>query len=401
VGEVNSKPLMASVVVNNYNYGRFLADAIDSALAQTYAPLDVVVVDDGSTDESRDIIASYGDRIVPVLKENGGQGSALNAGFAASRGDIVVFLDSDDLLLPTAVERAVPCFDDPRVVKAYWQLWEVDADRKLLGDLIPRRSLPEGEVHEEVLRFGPSAIVETPTSGNAWSRRFLERVLPMPEREFRINSDCYLSTLAPIYGTVRTVAEPQSHYRVHGDNRYVLMTVGEKSKRHFDLYLQRCDLLARHCQLLDIAADPDSWKDGNWSFDYLEKVWITSEEIAQVVPKGHSFILLDDGKWGDGRAGTEAVSGRVSIPFLEHNGAYYGRPADDAAAIRELERVRAEQTPDFLVVVWLGFWWLEYYTGFAAHLRTSYRCVVENERIVIYDLTPRSEGEGRGDAKRG
>ena len=77
---------LVTIVVNNYNYARFLAEAIDSALAQTYAALEVVVVDDGSTDESREIIAQYGGRVIPVLKDNGGQASAFNAGFAAARG---------------------------------------------------------------------------------------------------------------------------------------------------------------------------------------------------------------------------------------------------------------------------------------------------------------------------
>ena len=63
--------LLVTILINNYNYGRFLRDAIDSALNQTYRNLEVIVVDDGSTDESREVIASYGDRIIPVLKENG------------------------------------------------------------------------------------------------------------------------------------------------------------------------------------------------------------------------------------------------------------------------------------------------------------------------------------------
>src|SRR5215813_6060987 len=98
---------LASIIIDNYNYGRFLQGAIDSALQQTYTPLEVIVVDDGSTDNSREIIAGYGPRIIPVLKENGGQASAFNAGFRVSRGAVVFFLDSDDLLIPTAVENVV------------------------------------------------------------------------------------------------------------------------------------------------------------------------------------------------------------------------------------------------------------------------------------------------------
>ena len=94
---------LASIIINNYNYGRFLADAIDSALSQTYPHVEVIVVDDGSTDSSRVIIGRYGDRITAVLKENGGQASAFNAGFRVSLGETIVFLDADDILHSTTL----------------------------------------------------------------------------------------------------------------------------------------------------------------------------------------------------------------------------------------------------------------------------------------------------------
>lgn len=376
---------LVSVVVNNYNYARFLGDAIDSALAQTYSPLEVVVVDDGSTDESRDVIASYGDSLIAVLKENGGQASAFNAGFAAARGDIVLFLDADDMLLPTAAQSVVDRFE-PGVAKVYWPLWEMDSEGKSMGTMIPREPLPEGEFRDRVLVLGPIACRESPTSGNAWSRAFLERTLPMPEHEFTINSDCYLSTLAPIYGEVRTLSEPHSRYRIHGANRYVLMTVGEKSRRQFNMYVHRCELLARHFSAIGINVDPNIWQEGNWHYDYLQRVWCASEEIASLIPEGARFVFMDDGSWGDGRAGTPAIEGRTAIPFLECGGQYHGRPADDATAIRELARLRAEHRPAFLVVVWPAFWWLDYYTGFAAYLRETFPCVMESERVVAFDL---------------
>src|SRR2546427_6650222 len=102
-----TKAPLASIIVNNYNYGRFLREAVDSALNQTYRNTEVIVVDDGSTDDSREIIADYRNLILPVMKQNGGQTSALNEGFSRSRGEVVIFLDSDDTLFPRALENAV------------------------------------------------------------------------------------------------------------------------------------------------------------------------------------------------------------------------------------------------------------------------------------------------------
>lgn len=101
---------LVSILINNYNYGRFLPNAIDSALKQTYPNIEVVVVDDGSTDNSREVINSYIDQIIPVFKNNGGQASAINAGFAASKGEIICFLDADDIFLPDKVSEVVNMF---------------------------------------------------------------------------------------------------------------------------------------------------------------------------------------------------------------------------------------------------------------------------------------------------
>src|SRR3546814_148739 len=92
-----------SIVIANYNYARFLRRCIDSALGQDHPQVEVVVVDDASSDESAAVIRSYGSRVVPCLKKsNGGHAAAFNAGFAASRGEVVFFLDADDYLYPDA-----------------------------------------------------------------------------------------------------------------------------------------------------------------------------------------------------------------------------------------------------------------------------------------------------------
>src|SRR6266700_1460758 len=103
---------LASIIIDNYNYGRFLEQAIESALNQNYLRTEVIVVDDGSTDNSREVIARYGNRILPLVKDNGGQASAFNAGFRRSHGEVVLFLDADDALFPTAAAGAVEALKD-------------------------------------------------------------------------------------------------------------------------------------------------------------------------------------------------------------------------------------------------------------------------------------------------
>jgi hypothetical protein len=87
-----------SIIINNYNYGCFIKQAIDSALGQKYTLKEVIVVDDGSTDNSAEILQSYGSQIQAILKTNGGQASTYNTGFAKAKGELVLFLDSDDFL---------------------------------------------------------------------------------------------------------------------------------------------------------------------------------------------------------------------------------------------------------------------------------------------------------------
>jgi glycosyltransferase involved in cell wall biosynthesis len=98
---------LVSIVIPNFNYGHFLAEAIESALGQSYPGKEVIVVDDGSTDSSTAVIASFAGRIRHVAKENGGLSSARNAGLGVARGDLLLFLDADDILAPGAVERLV------------------------------------------------------------------------------------------------------------------------------------------------------------------------------------------------------------------------------------------------------------------------------------------------------
>jgi glycosyltransferase involved in cell wall biosynthesis len=210
------KPLL-SIAITNYNYRPFLGLAIDSALAQTYPRVEVIVVDDGSTDDSRELIASYGQRVTPVFKRNGGHGSAVNAGFAASRGEIVMFLDADDALFPRAGEEVVRVWRT-NVAKVQFQLESVDAGGKPLGMRVPRflHFVPSGDLRDRIRRFGgyPSAG----SSGNAYSRATLGALLPLDEIDWFAAAEKPLVLLAPFFGDVVSLRMPLGYYRIHDSN---------------------------------------------------------------------------------------------------------------------------------------------------------------------------------------
>jgi glycosyltransferase involved in cell wall biosynthesis len=205
-----------SIVIANYNYADFLGAAIDSALALDWPAVEVIVVDDGSTDGSRELIERYGARITPIFfQPNRGQRAAYNAGFAKSRGDIVIFLDSDDMLDRSLVRKIAPAFG-PGVSKVQVQMRIIDAHGDDQGIVLPQYYvLPTGAA----IKGWMTATADYPTppgSGNAYARSFLERIFPLEGSDRAADSYCVAA--APYLGSVVTIPEPLVSYRVHGRN---------------------------------------------------------------------------------------------------------------------------------------------------------------------------------------
>jgi glycosyltransferase involved in cell wall biosynthesis len=208
---------LATIVIVNYNYGEFVASAIDSALEQSYAPLEVVVVDDGSTDGSRRIISAYGTRIRTVFQSNSGQGSAYNAGWLAARGKIVLFLDSDDVLARDAIAKVALAFKNSDAVKAQFYLAQVDRDLDPLGYRLPSYDFTSMGTHEQIANYG--YYVCPPASGNAFRKSFLDEIMPIRDVvKFRSAPDGYTTGLAGMTGRVVSIAETLGYYRIHGNN---------------------------------------------------------------------------------------------------------------------------------------------------------------------------------------
>ena len=207
-----------SVVLNNYNYEPYLAEAIDSALAQTYSNCEVIVVDDGSTDGSKEILESYGDRIQLIAKANGGQASAFNVGIEAAEGEYILLLDSDDALESNAVEKAVEVMD-PQAVRLLYGLSIIDKKGRKTGNY-------QAGVQSEFLGTMGESILQsigalaTPTSGNFFRASALKACVPIPLQDFKICADAYLFTRVAEFGQVQKTLERLGRYRVHGANNF-------------------------------------------------------------------------------------------------------------------------------------------------------------------------------------
>jgi len=215
-------PLAFSVVVTNYNYREFVAEAVDSALAQTRAPLEVIVVDDGSTDGSPDDLRQrYGRdaRVRLICGENGGQLAAFQRGLAAAGGDLVCFLDADDRWGADYLRQVGELFE------ARPDIDFVFSDVRLVGN----ESGAQGYA-KEATDLGYTVLgtwvrarwFGAPTSALALRRKLAARVLDLPQEfvaNWRISADNCLVFGASVLGA-RKYFLPTGNvdYRIHGRN---------------------------------------------------------------------------------------------------------------------------------------------------------------------------------------
>ncbi|MGN6664504.1 MAG: glycosyltransferase family 2 protein [Solirubrobacterales bacterium] len=217
--------LAVDVVVTNHDYARFLPEAIESALAQTHPGVNVVVVDDGSTDGSREVLRGFGNRVEVVLRERGGQAAALNAGLERCRGEVLLVLDADDRLRPQAAERVAAAFAArPELSKVQFPMAIVDAEGAPTGAVKPGGHLraPTGDQRRAELAY-PFDLPWMPGGGTGFRAEAVRRILPIPAADYpRSGADWYLVHLTALLGEAALLEEVCAEYRVHGGNAYEL-----------------------------------------------------------------------------------------------------------------------------------------------------------------------------------
>ena len=363
-----SKPV-CTVIVLNYNYGRFVGEAIESALAQSCGATEVVAVDDGSTDDSLTVMGRYADSVDVLSQRNLGQAAAMNAAFGRSRGDVVIFLDADDVLEPTATEAVADAIR-PGTVHAHWQMTVVDARGRPTGHRMPEQPLADGDLRERIRSDGPGVFRFAPTSGNAFDRTFLETVMPVPTVGYeRGGADRYLVWLAAVSGAVRRIDAPQSRYRRHGSNDSWLGSLDQQIDRWMgdpnDPYLAA----ARRLGLPDQAAE--RWRESDWWY----RLDAARAVIQEVVPADEGFALLDEQQW----AARGTIGARVVHQFAPN-----GPPVSGAELVAELDCWVTEGVRH-LVVAENAAWWADYYREFGARLEGARLCA-ESAGVRVYRL---------------
>ena len=357
-----------SVVISTHNYADYLHASISSALQQVGAAVDVVVVDDASTDGTEAVAAKFANRVRYVRHErNSGQTTALSTGFALARGDIIIFLDADDVLLGNAVSAVEDVFEvDPRLVGVGWPLLEMTADAELTGCVVPPWSLEAGDLLARVLSHGPDSFVRPPMSGNAWSRGFLEQVLPLPDPPGTdtwpglSSPDALLTSLAPLFGRTASIDRPLARYRVHGSNKYAALDFERRLAKDIVTSRHRREVVRAAAQAAGHAVTAE------WPESWAERTDRAVRQLTSVAAPGSLLSFADGGTLGL----PECVLARRFAPFLGRDGSYWGMPSAEDEAQRGVEQARGDGC-DYLVIAWPAFWLLD---GFPLLRRTLADC---------------------------
>ena len=217
-----------SVVIPNYNYGRFIGEAVESVLAQTYPIAEIVVVDSESTDETLEVLRKYADRVRVIVQENLGVCAARNRGVAETNGEFIAFLDADDRWLPQKIEKQMAKFaGDEEIGLVHCGMREIDSETdQTLGLLLDGG---EGSIADNLLLWQSPAVIGP--GGTTVVRRVVFEEVGGFDTDLVVGEDwdfCYRTARRCRVGFVR---EPLVDYRSHGTNAHHNVAEMERGMR--------------------------------------------------------------------------------------------------------------------------------------------------------------------------
>lgn len=213
---------LVSILITNYNYANYLDEAVSSTLCQTYSNLEIIICDDGSTDHSDELLCSYQEtedsRITIIKKENGGMASAYNTAFQNCKGEIICFLDADDLFYPEKISGVIQVFrENPEAGFLIHRLDKTDHQKQKLGQLPLTPNLPYGWLANHVVSTGSCPHGFPVTSGLVLRRKIARRIFPL-NNDIVYDLDEIIRRLAVLQTNVIHIEDSLGAYRIHGKN---------------------------------------------------------------------------------------------------------------------------------------------------------------------------------------
>jgi glycosyltransferase involved in cell wall biosynthesis len=415
-----------SVGLPVYNGEKYLGQAIESILAQTFQDIELIIYDNASTDGTEEISREYMARDTRIRyvrnSENIGAAMNFNRVFHHSSGEYFKWAAHDDLHKPDFLRKCVQALDrDPTVLLAYTRAVTIYGNEGVTREWGAGQDLGSHVPHERFLEAlaplkdpMPLPIFGVIRANGLGKTRLFGR--------FPASDLALLAELA-LHGRFRELPEALFLQRNHKEragpqlasdpHRTVAWWDPEKAGRlifpawrmlsaHLSSVFRApltlvervrcCGVLAKWVKrnrkplLGDIRLAGERLPLVGWAFKrYAMAAWFgrlrrAAKDVKTLIPAESSIILVDQGSFGN----TFFPGGRT-MPFLERNGCYWGCPPDDETAIREFERLRLAGA-EFIVFGWPAFWWLDTYAGLSRHLRSTFRCILENERLIMFDL---------------
>jgi len=212
---------LVSVLVSSYNYVKYISECIESVVRQSHSQLELVISEDGSTDESAEVIASLASadsRIRLIDGPHRGMAAALNMAWKECRGDIICLLDADDTFIPGKIEAVVRAFQaNPQVGYVIHRAFRTDAQGRRRGVLPLLNSPPSGWCAVQALASGGILANVPPTSNLSFRREVAEKIFPIPE-DFRGYAELVIQRLAPLLTNIFSLDQALATWRHHGAN---------------------------------------------------------------------------------------------------------------------------------------------------------------------------------------
>lgn len=289
--------MLVSVLINNFNYGDYLEECIESVLRQTYDQIEIIVYDDGSTDHSREVLSKY--NIKTIFAENYkktpnlNQMNAINKAFELAKGEIVCLLDSDDYFRADKIEKIVAAFKaQPEINVIQHPLLEVNKEGDSLESVVP--VLKKVTQHKEyIYTTGNLFHLFVMTSGISFKQDFLAKLLPLAEDALDlICVDTRLLQLSALHGTIVTLEEPLTFYRKHGSNTWSKLGDWQVHEQYTKQLYQFFNQNAKRAYLPEIH--------------YSEEIFYKNTFFAKALDVEKCKVFLNEQSyfiWGAGEAG--------------------------------------------------------------------------------------------------